>query len=97
MVSGRVWCRTTTPLASGRSDLAQVRGDTCAAVTSPSNAASGLPGGAFEIALLHYAMDGLLPDLPTTSTDIGSDLDDAVSAFVSGLVAAVGEDADPPE
>ncbi|MFG2100691.1 hypothetical protein ACGFJ5_08800 [Micromonospora echinaurantiaca] len=42
-------------------------------------------------------MDGLLPDLPTTSTDVGSDLDDVVSAFVSGLVAAVGEDADPPE
>ncbi|GGQ75586.1 TetR/AcrR family transcriptional regulator [Couchioplanes azureus] len=47
---------------------------------------TGLPGGAAEIALLHYAMDGLLLDLLTTS--IGADLspDDAVTAFVDRLV-----------
>ncbi|GAB3813240.1 TetR/AcrR family transcriptional regulator [Micromonospora zhanjiangensis] len=47
---------------------------------------TGLPGGARELALLHYAMDGLLLDLLTTS--IGADLtpDEAVTALVDRLV-----------
>ncbi|MGK5742090.1 TetR/AcrR family transcriptional regulator [Micromonospora sp. URMC 103] len=49
--------------------------------------AAGLPGGAFEVALLHYAVDGLLLDLLTTSVDAGFDADEVVSAFVSRLVA----------
>ncbi|RZU54168.1 TetR family transcriptional regulator [Krasilnikovia cinnamomea] len=50
------------------------------------HATTGLPGGAVEIALLHYALDGLLLDMLTTS--IGADLtpDDAVVAFVDRLV-----------
>jgi AcrR family transcriptional regulator len=49
--------------------------------------ASGLPGGAFEVALLHYAVDGLLLDLLTTSIDAGFDPDEVVRALVSRLVA----------
>ncbi|WP_320066819.1 hypothetical protein [Micromonospora sp. RTGN7] len=48
--------------------------------------AVGLPGGAFEIALLHYAVDGLLLDLPTASLDAGFDVEEVVSALVSRLV-----------
>ncbi|GGR79669.1 TetR family transcriptional regulator [Micromonospora fulviviridis] len=51
--------------------------------------AAGLPGGAFEIALLHYAVDGLLLDLLTTSIDAGFDVDQVVSALVSRLVGGV--------
>jgi AcrR family transcriptional regulator len=52
------------------------------------HAESGLPGGAFEVALLHYAIDGLLLDRLTVS--IGSDetLDEAVIAFVERLVGS---------
>ncbi|GAA2715350.1 TetR/AcrR family transcriptional regulator [Micromonospora olivasterospora] len=52
--------------------------------------AAGLPGGAFEVALLHYAVDGLLLDLLTTSIDAGFDLDEVVSALVSRLVGGRG-------
>jgi DNA-binding transcriptional regulator YbjK len=52
------------------------------------HAATGLPGGAFEVALLHYAIDGLLLDLLTTSIDAGFDPDEVVSALVTRLVAA---------
>ncbi|SCF44026.1 TetR/AcrR family transcriptional regulator [Micromonospora mirobrigensis] len=48
--------------------------------------AAGLPGGAFEVALLHHAVDGLLLDLLTTSIDAGYDVDRVVSALVSRLV-----------
>ncbi|MFC7535172.1 TetR/AcrR family transcriptional regulator [Actinoplanes sp. GCM10030250] len=50
------------------------------------HATTGLAGGAFEIALLHYAVDGLLLDLLTTS--IGADTTPAavVTAFVDRLV-----------
>jgi len=51
------------------------------------HAASGLPGGAFEVALLHYAVDGLLLDMLTTSIDAGFDPDEVVSALVTRLVA----------
>jgi len=52
--------------------------------------AAGLPGGAFEVALLHYAVDGLLLDLLTTSIDAGFDADQVVSALVARLVGAAG-------
>ncbi|SBT45404.1 TetR/AcrR family transcriptional regulator [Micromonospora auratinigra] len=52
--------------------------------------AAGLPGGAFEVALLHYAVDGLLLDLLTTSVDAGFDVDQVVSALVSRLVGPAG-------
>ncbi|MDG4799410.1 TetR/AcrR family transcriptional regulator [Micromonospora sp. WMMD980] len=47
---------------------------------------AGLPGGAYEVALLHYAVDGLLLDLLTTSVDAGFDPDQVVSTLVSRLV-----------
>ncbi|MEU8313110.1 TetR family transcriptional regulator [Micromonospora sp. NPDC048169] len=50
------------------------------------HAAAGLPGGAYEVALLHYAVDGLLLDLLTTSIDAGFDTDQVVSDLVSRLV-----------
>ncbi|SCG48924.1 TetR/AcrR family transcriptional regulator [Micromonospora coxensis] len=49
--------------------------------------AAGLPGGAFEVALLRYAVDGLLLDLLGTSIDAGFDPDEVVSALVSRLLA----------
>ena len=48
--------------------------------------AAGLPGGAYEVALLHYAVDGLLLDLLTTSIDAGFDTEQVVSDLVSRLV-----------
>lgn len=50
---------------------------------------TGLPGGAFEIALLHYALDGLLFDILTTSIDAGTDTDEVVETFVRRLVPGV--------
>lgn len=50
------------------------------------HATTGLPGGPFEIALLHYALDGLLLDLLTTSIGAGADPDKVVAAFVDRLV-----------
>ena len=47
---------------------------------------TGLAGGAFEIALLHYALDGLMLDLLTTSIEADTDVDDVVEAFVNRLV-----------
>ncbi len=46
-----------------------------------------LPGGATEIALLHYAMDGLLLDMLTTSIDADLTPDQALTAFVDRLVS----------
>jgi AcrR family transcriptional regulator len=48
--------------------------------------ASGLAGGPFEIALLHYALDGLMLDLLTTSIGAEVAVDDVVRAFVTRLV-----------
>ncbi|GAA1656393.1 TetR/AcrR family transcriptional regulator [Actinoplanes couchii] len=47
---------------------------------------TGLPGGAFEIALLHYAIDGLLLDMVTTSIGAGVDPDQAIRAFAERLI-----------
>ncbi|NED50515.1 TetR family transcriptional regulator [Micromonospora aurantiaca] len=53
--------------------------------------AARLPGGAYEVALLHYAVDGLLLDLLTTSIDAGFDTDQVVSDLVSRLVDAAAD------
>jgi AcrR family transcriptional regulator len=47
---------------------------------------TGLPGGPFEIALLHYALDGLLLDLLGTSIGAGFDEDEIVAALATRLV-----------
>lgn len=52
------------------------------------NTAAGLPGGAAEIALFHYAIDGLLLDRLTTSIDPSTSTDEVVDALVAGLLPA---------
>ncbi|QEO14274.1 TetR family transcriptional regulator [Agromyces intestinalis] len=52
------------------------------------NEAAGLPGGAREIALLHYAIDGLMLDRLTTSIDPGTATDDIVDDLVRGLLGS---------
>ncbi|MEU4774952.1 hypothetical protein [Micromonospora sp. NPDC023644] len=80
--------------AARRPDLARILGDTLRRGYRDDVAfhpASGIPGGAFEVALLHYAMDGLLLDLLGTSVEAGFDPDDVVVAFVSRLVGAADQ------
>ena len=50
------------------------------------NEAAGLPGGAREIALFHYAIDGLLLDRLTSSSDAETSTDAIVDALVDGLL-----------
>ena len=50
------------------------------------NTAAGLPGGHSEIALFHYAIDGLLLDRLTTSIDPDTGTDDVVDALVARLL-----------
>jgi len=50
------------------------------------NTSAGLPGGAAEIALFHYAIDGLLFDRLTTSIDPDTPTDEVVDRFVAGLL-----------
>ncbi|MEU4425947.1 TetR family transcriptional regulator [Actinoplanes sp. NPDC024001] len=50
------------------------------------HATTGLAGGPFEIALLHYALDGLLLDMLTTSIGAEADPDKVVEAFVDRLI-----------
>lgn len=50
------------------------------------NTEAGLPGGAREIALFHYAIDGLLLDRLTTSIDVTTSTDAVVDALVDGLL-----------
>jgi AcrR family transcriptional regulator len=52
------------------------------------NTAAGLPGGRAEIAMFHYALDGLLLDRLTTSIDPDTSTDDVVAALVEGLLPA---------
>ncbi|MEV4493367.1 TetR family transcriptional regulator [Micromonospora coxensis] len=76
-----------------RPGLARVLGDTLRRGYRDDVAfhvAAGLPGGAFEVALLRYAVDGLLLDLLGTSIDAGFDPDEVVSALVSRLLAPAG-------
>lgn len=51
------------------------------------NVAAGLPGGRREIALFHYAIDGLLLDRLTTPIDPGTSTDEIVDDLVSGLLS----------
>ena len=50
------------------------------------NTAAGLPGGAREIALFHYAIDGLVFDRLTSSIDPTTSTDEVVDALVQGLL-----------
>lgn len=50
------------------------------------NDAAGLPGGPVEIALLHYALDGLMLDHLTTPLDTGLTVDTAIDEFVDRLL-----------
>ncbi|MGX1695086.1 TetR/AcrR family transcriptional regulator [Microbacterium keratanolyticum] len=50
------------------------------------NAQAGLPGGRSEIALFHYAIDGLLLDRLTTPIDPETSTDEIVDALVRGLI-----------
>ena len=50
------------------------------------NRAAGLPGDALEIALFHYAIEGLIFDRLTVSIDPGRPADDVVDALVTGLL-----------
>ena len=50
------------------------------------NAAAGLPGGRREVALFHYAIDGLIFDQLTSPIDPGARSDDVVDALVAGLL-----------
>lgn len=52
------------------------------------NTAAGLPGGRREIALFHYAIDGLLLDRLTSPIDPDSSTDEIVDALVAGLLPA---------
>ncbi|WP_341717063.1 TetR family transcriptional regulator [Micromonospora sp. FIMYZ51] len=77
--------------AARRPGLARILGDTLRRGYRDDVAfhiAAGLPGGAFEVALLHYAIDGLLLDLLTASIDAGFDTDRVVEALVSRLAVA---------
>ncbi|MCO1659420.1 TetR/AcrR family transcriptional regulator [Pseudonocardia humida] len=53
------------------------------------NRSAGLPGGPAEIALFHYAIDGLLLDRLTTSIDAGTPTDEVVDRLVDGLLPTV--------
>jgi DNA-binding transcriptional regulator YbjK len=50
------------------------------------NTAAGLPGGAGEIALFHYAIDGLVFDRLTASIDPDTPADDVVDRLVERLL-----------
>ena len=50
------------------------------------HATTGLAGGPFEIALLHYALDGLLLDMLGASIGADADPDRVVTAFVDRLI-----------
>ncbi|MFF1539758.1 TetR/AcrR family transcriptional regulator [Microbacterium sp. NPDC058269] len=50
------------------------------------NTAAGLPGGRREIALFHYAIDGLLLDRLTTPIDPETSTDEVIDDLVAGLI-----------
>lgn len=52
------------------------------------NEAAGLPGGRREVALFHYAIDGLIFDRLTSPIDAETPTDDVVDALVEGLLPA---------
>lgn len=54
------------------------------------NDAAGLPATALDVALLHFAIDGLLLDLLTTSIGADATPDQLVTALVTRLLARPG-------
>lgn len=50
------------------------------------NDSAGLPGGRREIALFHYAIDGLLLDRLTTPIDPETSTDEVIDSLVAGLL-----------
>ena len=50
------------------------------------NEGAGLPGGRREIALFHYAIDGLLLDRITSPLDPETPLEDIIDALVAGIL-----------
>lgn len=52
------------------------------------NEAAGLPGGRREVALFHYAIDGLIFDQLTSPIAPGTPTDEVVDALVAGLLPA---------
>jgi DNA-binding transcriptional regulator YbjK len=50
------------------------------------NNSSGLPGGQTEIALFHYAIDGLMLDKLTAPIDTGLSVDEAIDELVDRLL-----------
>lgn len=50
------------------------------------NAEAGLPGGRREIALFHYAIDGLMLDRLTMPIDPETSTDEVIDALVEGLL-----------
>ncbi len=50
------------------------------------NVGSGLPGGRTEIALFHYAIDGLMLDHLTAPLDTGLSVDVAINEFVDRIL-----------
>ncbi len=55
------------------------------------NVGAGLPGGRREVALFHYAIDGLLLDRLTSPIDPDASTDDIVDALVAGLLPRDGD------
>ena len=80
----------TRPLEVARSEqIAQSLGEWMRsgfAADVAFNRAAGLPGDAFEIALFHYAIEGLILDRLTVSVDPDTSTDDIVGALVDGLL-----------
>ncbi|KQY59858.1 TetR family transcriptional regulator [Aeromicrobium sp. Root495] len=75
--------------AARRPEVAEVMGEwlrTGFAGDVEFNRAAGLPGGREEIALFHYAIDGLLLDRLTLSIDPATPTDDVVEALVRRLL-----------
>lgn len=50
------------------------------------NTAAGLPGGSREIALFHYAIEGLVFDRLTSPIDPDTPTDEVIDALVAGLL-----------
>ena len=55
-------------------------------MTSRSTRRPGSRGGRREIALFHYAIDGLLLDRLTTPIDPETSTDDVIDDLVAGLI-----------
>lgn len=75
--------------ASRRPGLARILGDTLRRGYRDDvsfNLSAKLPGGPFEIALLHYAIDGLVLDRLTTPIDPDIPVDRAVEQLVERLL-----------